>query len=330
MPRLSRSNVVILSLLMTWGVLSIQACARKKQGHPGADPRYVAASQSLERLKGDARNLQTETAAIHKRLERLEAVADDLPGLATFRSSLFATEEILGGVAGTSEWLSGELEAALASGEGQRIEKVTATIASSGDEMRKFERSVVNLSHDLIPFERTVAQFRALADAGVFFSRVLPTGYRVNAANDGIEERLLNVVGDRENAARTSPSWMDFDRVWFEGDGARLDLGLSGEQLENVAAILAAYPGVNLEIAAYGDDAAPAGAPTELARARAEAVKDRLVSSSVAASRLKTAGRVRARPPCTGNDVNACRAKQPRIAARVVAQATRTTSATKR
>ena len=58
------------------------------------------------------------------------------------------------------------------------------------DEMKKFESSVVNLSHGLIPFERTVAQFRALAAAGVFFTRALPTGYEVRAANDGIEERL--------------------------------------------------------------------------------------------------------------------------------------------
>jgi len=330
MPRPSHSNVVILSLLMSLGALSIPACARQKQGAPSTDPRYVAASQSLERLKGDARSLQAETAAIHKRLERIEAVADDLPGLATFRSSLFATEEILGGVAATSEWLSGELEAALAAGDGQRIEKVLATIASSVDEMRKFEKSVVGLSHDLIPFERTIAQFRALADAGVFFTRVLPTGYRVSAANDGIEERLLKVVGDRENAARAPSSWMDFDRVWFEGDGPRLDLGLSGEQLENVAAILVAYPDVTLEIAAYSDDATQAAAASGLARARADAVKDRLVSSSVAASRLKTASRGRARPPCAGNDVKDCRAKQPRVAARVAARATHTTSGTKR
>ena len=187
MRRVSRSNVVILSLLVTSGAMSIQACAKKKAGSPQADPKYVAASQSLERLKADAQKLQAETAAIRKRLERLGASADDLPGLATFRSNLFATEEVLGGVGGTSEWLSRELEAAFASGDRQQVEKVTATIASSADEMKKFEKSVVDLSHDLIPFERSVAQFRALAAAGVFFTRVLPTGYEVRAANDGIE-----------------------------------------------------------------------------------------------------------------------------------------------
>ena len=238
----SRSNVVILSLLVTSGAMSIQACAKRKVGSPQADPRYVAASQSLQRLKADAQKLQAETAAIHK---RLDALTDDLPGLAAFRSNLFATEEVLGGVGGTSEWLSKELEAAFASGDRQQIDKVTATIASSADDMKKFDKSVVALSHDLIPFERSVAQFRAVAAAGVFFTRVLPTGYEVRAANDGIEQRLLNVVSDRKNAARTS--WLVFDRVWFAGDGAGLDVGLSkSEQLENVAAILKAYPNMKL------------------------------------------------------------------------------------
>lgn len=164
--------------------MSIQACAKRKQGIPQAESKYVAASQSLERFKADAQKLQAETGAIR---QRLDALTDDLPGLAGFRSNLFATEEVLGGVSGTSEWLSRELEAAFASGDRRQVDKVTATIASSADEMKKFEASVVTLSHDLIPFERSVAQFRALAAAGVFFTRVLPTGYEVRAANGGIE-----------------------------------------------------------------------------------------------------------------------------------------------
>src|SRR5262245_26670055 len=88
-----RSNVVILSLLVIAGAMSIPACAKKKGGSPEADPTYVTASQSLEKLKADARKLQAETAAIHKRLERLDTLADDLPGVPAFRSNLFATEE---------------------------------------------------------------------------------------------------------------------------------------------------------------------------------------------------------------------------------------------
>ena len=108
MRRVACSNVVISSLLVMLEVVSIQACAKKKAGSPQADPRYVAASQSLERLKADAQKLQVTTAAIHKRLEQVEATADNLPGLAAFRSNLFATEEVLGGVGSTVEFLATE------------------------------------------------------------------------------------------------------------------------------------------------------------------------------------------------------------------------------
>jgi len=315
MRRVSRSDVVIVSLLVTAGALSIQACGRKKAASPQADPQYVAASQALQRLQADARKLQGETAAIRKRLEQLGAAADDLPGLAAFRSNLFATEEVLGGVAGTSDWLSSQLDAAFASGDRQQVAKVTATIASSTDEMKKFEASVVALSHDVIPFERSVAQFRALAAAGVFFTRVLPTGYEVRAANDGLEQRLLDAVSDRNNAARAS--WLVFDRVWFAGDGAGLDVGPSSEQLENVAAILKAYPTVELEIAGYDDAAARTA--TGLAPARAAAVKNHFVSMGVAEPRLKAAGNSRPQPRCPAKGAEECRKKQPRIAARVAA-----------
>ena len=316
--RRNRSNVVISSLLVTLEVVSIQACARKRAGSPQADPRYVAASQSLERLKADAQTLQATTAGIHKRLAQVEATADNLPGLAAFRSNLFATEEVLGGVGSTVEFLASELAAAFAGGDAQQIEKVTATIARSADEMKKFETSVVDLSHGLIPFERTVAQFRALAAAGVFFTRVLPTGFEVRAANDGIEQRLLAIVTDRNVRKKTArPSWLAFDRVWFAGDGAGRDVGPSSEQLENVAAILKAYPTVNLEIAGYDDAAARTA--SGLAPARAAAVKNHFVSMGVAELRLKAAGNSRPQPRCPAKDAEECRKKQPRIAARVAA-----------
>lgn len=315
MRRESRSNVAILLLLVLSGAMSLQACAQKKQESPKADPRFIAASTSLAQLKTDAQRLQADAAAIHKRLDALGD--EDLPGLAAFRSNLFATDEVLGGVGGTVEWLATELAAAFASGDRQRVDKVTATVASSADEMKKFETSVLKLSHELIPFERSVSQFRALAAAGVFFTRVLPTGYEVRAANDGLEQRLLNVISDQKNAARAS--WLVFDRVGFAGDGVVLDLGNSREQLENVAAILKAYPNVKVEIAGYNDEGAPAAAAKGQGPARAEALRERLVGLGVAAARLKAAGQGRAQSRCAGKDVKECRAKQPRIALRVAA-----------
>ncbi len=295
--------------------MSFGACTRKQDGGLAPNAQSVMASQSLARLKADAEKLQAETAAIHKRIEALGSLGDDLPGLAAFRSKLFAAEEVLGGVGSTVEWLSGERAAALAAGDSRRLETVATTIASSTEEMKKFETSIVELSHELIPFERTVAQFRVMADAGVFFTRVLPTDYRVNAANDGIEQKLLELISDRKNAARGS--WLPFDRLWFTAGGGALDVGQSREQLENVAEILKAYPNVKLEIGGY-NDAAPAAGARELPRTRAQAVKDSLVSLGIAESRLKATALGKPQPRCTMS-AEECRANQPRVAARATA-----------
>lgn len=326
MPRLSRSNVVMVSL---WLALSVPACAAKKPAAPQADPGKAAASQSLERLKADAARLQKDAAAVHKRLEQVDAVADDLPGLAAFRANLFATDEVLGGVAGTVDYLSTELEAAFAAGDRQREEKVTTTIASSAAEMTKFEKTVLDLAHALIPFERTVAQYRALAAAGVFFTRTLPTGFEVRAANGGIEPRLLAVLEAPQNTktkAAARAAWLDFDRLWFVADGQELDVGLSGEQLENVAAILKAYPEAKLELAGYTTDATAGAAAKELAAGRARAVRERLVALGVADARLSLASQTKAAPRCDAKDAKPaknpeddCRAKQPRVTAHVAA-----------
>jgi len=310
----SRSNV-LFSLLLT-SALSFQACTRKQERSRAPNAQSAAASQSLASMKADTVKLQAETAAIHKRIEALGSLGDDLPGLAAFRSKLFATEEVLGGVGSTVEWLSGEQATALAAGDSRRLETVAATIARSTEEMKKFESSIVELSHELIPFERTIAQFRAMADAGVFFTRVLPTDYRVNAANDGLEQKLLELISDRKKAAHGS--WLPFDRLWFTAGGGALDVGQSSEQLENVAEILKAYPDVKLEIGGYNDDGAPAASARELPRTRAQAVKDSLVSRGIAASRLKAAALGKPQPRCTMS-AEECRVNQPRVAARATA-----------
>jgi outer membrane protein OmpA-like peptidoglycan-associated protein len=316
MPRLSRSKVVIVSLGLA---LAFHACATKKPVAPQADPGKAAASQSLERLKADAARLQKDAAAVHKRLGQVDAVADDLPGLPAFRANLFATDEVLGGVSGTVEYLSTELEAAFASGDRQREEKVTATITSSAAEMTKFEKTVLDLAHALIPFERTVAQYRALAAAGVFFTRTLPTGFEVRAANGGIEQRLLAILeAPKKTKTSARATGLDFDRLWFVADGPELDVGLSSEQLENVAAILKAHPEVKLELAGYTPDATAAA--KELAAGRARAVRERLVVLGVAEPRLKVASQSKPAPRCDAKTTaEDCRAKQPRVTARVAA-----------
>jgi outer membrane protein OmpA-like peptidoglycan-associated protein len=309
--RAARSPVVFISLCLALGAVSIPACKKKGESHQQVE----RARQSLQHVKAQVAQAQKGTADVRA---RFNALPEDLPGLETFRSKLLAVEEVMGVENGRVQWLSGELDAAVASGQQEQIQKVSATISEVVEGSKTYGKPVLDLLHELLPFERTAAQIRALADAGLLFMRSLPTGYELKGANEGIEELLMDVIdGKRKYDKKT---WLAFDRLTFAGGGAQLDHERSGGQVENVAAILKAYPQVRLEIGGFTDNTGPAAANKKLSAERAEAVKAQLVTSDVAAHRLAAAGYGPAQPVCAANDTDDCRAKNRRIAVRVTAK----------
>jgi outer membrane protein OmpA-like peptidoglycan-associated protein len=314
MRRTCRSRAALWALCLALGALSMAACKKKNEGHE--DPRKVAAKQSLEEIKGHLGEVQKAATDVRA---RFNALPEDLPGLEAVRSKLFAIEEVLGVENARVRWLSGELNAAFAAKNNQQIQKISETISSSVEGSKKLEKPVVELSHQLLPFERTVARFRALVASGEIFTRVLPTGYQIQAANDGVEKQLIDFVDDPKKKVDRN-TWFVFDRISFSGPGAQLDLEQSKEQLENVAAILKAYPRLKLEIGGYTDNTLPAATSKKLSTAGANAVKEMLVGLGVAGPRLVAEGHGPAQPLCAANDTEECKAKNRRIAARVTAK----------
>ena len=302
---------MFVSLCVAFGAMFIPACKKKGEG----DQQVQKARQSLEQIKAAVTQAQKATADVRA---RFNALPEDLPGLETVRSKLFAVEEVMGVENGRVQWLTRELDAAVASGKDDQIKKVSATISEVVEGSKTYGKPVLELLHELLPFERTAAQIRALADAGLLFMRVLPTGFEVKGANEGVEELLMDVIDGRKSFDKKA--WFAFDRVAFAGAGAQLDLEKSGGQIENVAAILKAYPQVKLEVGGFTDNTGPAAANKKLSAERAEAVKATLVNAGVAATRLAAAGYGPAQPVCAANDTDACKARNRRIAVRVTAK----------
>jgi hypothetical protein len=306
----ARLSVVLVWLSVAFAAISLPACKKKDAG------QQAAARRSLEEFKAQVARAQKATAEVRA---RFNALPEDLPGLEPVRSKLFAVEEVMGVESGRGQWLAGELDAALASGNEEQIKKVSDTIRDRVDGSKTLGKPVVELAHELLPFERTAAQIRALIDAGLIFIHVLPTGYEVKGANDGVEELLLDAIdGKKKNVAKDA--WLVFDRLSFPGGGMLLDLDQSGGQLENVAAILKAYPQVKLEIGGFTDNTGPAAANKKMSAARADAVKAVLVNAGIPAARLAATGYGPAQPVCAANDTEACKARNRRIAARVTAK----------
>jgi outer membrane protein OmpA-like peptidoglycan-associated protein len=128
---------------------------------------------------------------------------------------------------------------------------------------------------------------RALnAPLGDFVVVKLPNNVDLNIPGNGVEGRLLGYIQD---PARKGTTWFDFDRLQFNTGSATLRPG-SEEQVNNIAAIMKAYPNVNMKIAGYTDNV---GAPEEnlkLSQDRCGVVVAELVRDGIAPDRLTAEG----------------------------------------
>ena len=136
----------------------------------------------------------------------------------------------------------------------------------------------------------------------------LPGGAAVRVEENGPLYRLAAFL--REPAGVT-PSAFTLQRVGFEAGSARLAPD-ANRTLDDLAAILKAYPSARVRLEAYTDNAGDAAANETLSRERAEAVKTALASRGVDATRIETAGYGPERPMAS-NDTEAGRARNRRL-----------------
>jgi outer membrane protein OmpA-like peptidoglycan-associated protein len=154
----------------------------------------------------------------------------------------------------------------------------------------------------------------ALSALGAFFKRKLPDGVELNIPENGIENKLIAFIEDKSKPVDTE-TWFDFDRLLFATGSATLQPS-SSEQLQNIAAILKAYPNVHLRIGGYTDNTGSAEANLKLSQDRASTVMSQLVSLGIDPSRLDAKG-YGEEHPVADNATEAGRAQNRRISVRV-------------
>lgn len=116
----------------------------------------------------------------------------------------------------------------------------------------------------------------------------LPDGTVLHFPEHGVESNLLAFIKD-SNKLPDKTSWFTFDRILFATDSATLE-PQSTEQLNNVAAILKAYPAVDLKIGGYTDNTGDPAHNLSLSQARANSVVAQLTSMGIASDRLVAKG----------------------------------------
>ena len=141
----------MFSLSVGLVAITLSGCKNKKE-----EARQKAElTAALDAFKAQVAQLQKQAAPLRA---RLDALPEDLPGIGAVRDDLFAVEEGLGVEDARGRWLSGELEKAFASGKKEDIEAVRNAIPQGNDGIRD---RIVKVMHELLPFERLVAQSRA-------------------------------------------------------------------------------------------------------------------------------------------------------------------------
>jgi outer membrane protein OmpA-like peptidoglycan-associated protein len=113
---------------------------------------------------------------------------------------------------------------------------------------------------------------------------VLVTGAQLDAFRGGIEERLVAFLNDH-NAKVSKDQWFDFDDLNFETNSAKIT-NESMRQVNNIAAIMKAYPKTKIKIGGYTDKTGDNAANKKLSQERAQATLVALENAGVNKSQL--------------------------------------------
>ncbi len=145
----------------------------------------------------------------------------------------------------------------------------------------------------------------------------LPAGRVLTVAPNGIEGKLMAFVQDPTKPVDQT-TWFDFDRLLFETGSATLKPE-SQAQLDNVAAIFAAFPNMKAKVGGYTDNVGDPAANLKLSQDRATTVRAELIRLGVAADRLEAEGYGQ-QHPVADNSTEEGRAQNRRISLRVTAK----------
>jgi OOP family OmpA-OmpF porin len=147
----------------------------------------------------------------------------------------------------------------------------------------------------------------ATRTTGALSSITLPGGTNLSVPEGSINYNLARYLGD---ASAGTPRTFTFDHLNFESGTTQLTPE-STPTLQNLTAIMKAYPNAKFQIAGYTDNTGPADANQKLSLDRADALKTMLTNSGINGDRISTAG-YGEQNPVAPNDTDEGRARNRR------------------
>jgi OmpA-OmpF porin, OOP family len=151
-------------------------------------------------------------------------------------------------------------------------------------------------------------------DRTAVITKSLPSGVQLRYPSTGVEARLLSYIEDPRQGL-DSERWFDFDRLLFETNSAVLKPE-SQAQLQNIAAIMKAYPNVSIKIGGYTDNTGDPAANMKLSQDRANRVMQELNGLGISPDRIEAEGYGQEHP-VADNSTEAGKAQNRRVSLRV-------------
>ncbi|HMS64874.1 MAG TPA: OmpA family protein [Ignavibacteria bacterium] len=223
-------------------------------------------------------------------------------------------EEEAGGFKKFLPWLLLGLGALLLFFLWKSCNKDTAPVVKKIDSVKTDISKKVEQAFVAAPKTGDVEMDSLYASLGKFTNKKLADGTEIIIAEKGVEFNLISFIEDKSKMA-DKETWFSFDRILFETNKSTLKPS-SALQLVNIAAIMKAYPNVEIKIGGYTDNTGNPKANLKLSDERANSVMSELVKLGVSAERMKAEG-YGDQFPVASNDTPEGRAKNRRIDVRV-------------
>ncbi|UKB78262.1 OmpA family protein [Chryseobacterium sp. MEBOG07] len=165
----------------------------------------------------------------------------------------------------------------------EKKQTTTTTTATS-------DSATTGSNTDTASVTATPAPATAKTDENIDLNGVMLKGYK-----GGMEDQMITFLksGGYKNAADDSvlkEKWYDFDHVNFKmGSSTELEAGSQG-QLDNLVAILKAFPEAKIKVGGYTDKTGNEANNLKLSKARAEFIKAAVTKAGVGAQVLEADG----------------------------------------
>ena len=159
---------------------------------------------------------------------------------------------------------------------------------------------------------------RFVYDRGVDKEITLADGTVLKVGDNSTEWKLYDFITNDANSVSDDKTqgWITLDRVYFETGSDALTAD-SRAQLDNITAIMKAYPAAQAKFGGYTDNSGSDDVNVPLSNERATAVMNDVVNSGIDASRLAAEGYGSQHPVCPANDTPTCMAQNRRVDIRV-------------